>query len=99
MTKLEQLKFDYLEAKGEMEAYQSDERCAHKKAIEYEEKMKIIEEEIKEIEVKDSEERIKKVNESIFIIKNYCALTKCIDCKFNKCGYGCKFTTQAPVDW
>ena len=50
MTKLEQLNFEYLNAKGKMETYQSYEKCAHKKAIEWENKMKEIEKEIKEIE-------------------------------------------------
>ena len=80
MTKLEQLQFDYLEAKGEMEAYQSDEKCAHKKAIEWENKMKEIEEKIKEIE--DNGEK-NKLLDCVDFISRYCrGQETCYHCMF-----------------
>ena len=93
MTKLEQLNFEYLNAKGEMEAYQSDEKCAHKKAIEWENKMKEIEKEIKEIEKKEN-----MINESVLIIKDYCVRTKCDNCQYNSPNNICKLA-RPPIDW
>ena len=93
MTKLEQLNFEYLNAKGKMEAYQSYEKCAHKKAIEWENKMKEIEKEIKEIEKKEN-----KVNESVLIIKDYCTRTKCDNCQFNAPYNVCNLA-KPPIDW
>ena len=81
MTKLEQLKFDYLTAKGEKEAYQSDEKCARKKVLEWAKRMKEIEKEIKQIEESESD---KKLKESIDFIKNYCE-------GINYCSEECKF--------
>ena len=100
MTKLEQLKFNYLEAKGEMEAYQSDEKCAHKKAIEWENKMKEIEKEIKEIEENN------KLNESIETIRNYCIGKPCRKCVFYSStkdyqgmAIPCKLLSLNPAHW
>lgn len=98
MTKLEQLRLDYLSVKQEMETYQSDEKCAHKKVIEYEEKMRKIEKELKEIVKKEN-----KVNECALIIKEYCAETQCKNCKFytgNQSIYArCSLTTTNPTQW
>lgn len=103
MTKLEQLRLDYLSAKQEMEAYQSDEKCAHKKVIEYEEKMSKIKKEIKEVGKQESEERIKEVLESALIIKEYCAETQCKNCKFytgNQSIYArCSLMNTNPTQW
>ena len=79
MTKLEQLKFDYLAAKGEKEAYLSDEKFARKKALEWDKRMKEIEKEIKQIEESESD---KKLKESILFIKDFCAEKSCKNCPF-----------------
>ena len=100
MTKLEQLKFDYLSAKGEKEAYQSDEKCAHQKALELEKRMKEIEKEIKEIEESESD---KKLKESILFIKDFCNGQICFNCKFHDeniyARTSCKLRNTLPEFW
>lgn len=95
MTKLEQLKFDYLAAKGEKEAYQSDEKCARKKVLEWDKRMKEIEKEIKQAEESESD---KKLKESILFIKDYCRKAKCDECQFNAPYNVCNLA-KPPIDW
>ena len=67
-----------------------------------EERMKMLEKEIKELEEKDEETK-NKLNESIDFIKRYCDKQRCCEkgCKFYDVGgyTRCSLKNTFPIDW
>lgn len=79
MTKLEQLKSEYARLKGEKIFNRFTEKFACEKAIECDEKMKIIAKEINAIEENNINEKLLK---NALFIKEYCERTSCLNCMF-----------------
>lgn len=95
MKDTEQLELEYLRIKNDRDLHLFDEKLAHKNVIECEEKMRLLERDIKAFE----EDNLKnKLNDCVDFIKQYCTKAKCDDCQFNAPYDVCNLA-KPPIDW
>ena len=81
MKDTEQLEFEYFRLEQERDLHLFDEKCAHKKVLECEKKMQLLERDIKGFKEDNFKD---KLNNCIDFIKHYCKGINCCceECKF-----------------